>query len=81
MRAEVKVAGDFRRGTNHQCDLNLQQLREQVGSLKPILTSWHGSTSSYTPAKLQTAEFVFIRRDTPLQCIYEGPFKVLETGA
>ena len=82
--APLSVPGDFRRGTNNQCDLSLQQLHEQVGSLKPIPTSWHGSTSSHTPAKLQTAEFVSIRRDahrTPLQCIYEGPFKVFETGA
>ena len=82
--APLSVPGEFGLGTNTKRDLSLQQLREQVGSLKPIPTSWHRSTPSHTPATLQAAKYVFIRRDahrTPLQRIYEGPFKVLETGA
>ena len=82
--APLSVPGDFGLGTNNNRDLSLQQLREQVGSLKPIPTSWHGSTPSHMPAKLQAANGMCssaeMLTELPLQRIYEGPFKVLETG-
>ena len=59
--APLSVPGEFGLGTNTKRDLSLQQLREQVGSLKPIPTSWHRSTPSHTPATLQAAKYVFIR--------------------
>lgn len=47
--ALLSVSGESGLGTNKKYDLNLQQLYEQISSLKPIPTSWHGSTRSHTP--------------------------------
>ena len=50
----------------------------------PIPTSRHCLPQSYVPKDLPSARYVFIRHDshrTPLQPPYDGPFRVLETGA
>ena len=55
-------------------------LREKVGSLKPIPTSTHGSVKPNVPDRLTKAKFVFIRSDArrnPLQTLYEGPYAVI----
>ena len=43
----------------------------------------HGVPRSFVPAALQSAGFVFVRRDahrSPLQPPYDGPFRVLDRG-
>ena len=79
------MSGDFISSHNSQTDYNsqLQQLRNQVRTLVPIPTSQHEVALASIPNTLQQAKFVFIRRDahrTPLQHLYEGPFKVLQPG-
>ena len=59
----------------------LQRLRDKVCSLVPISTSQHGAVPAYVPKDLQQARLVFIRwgaHSTPLQCPYEGPYKVIQ---
>lgn len=58
------------------------RLRAHVSKLKPLPTSWHGSSSRtfYVPKDLKTATHVFIRHGPvkrPLQAPYAGPYKVL----
>ena len=52
-----------------------------MARLRPKQTSHHRRPSTHIPVELQSCTFVFIRHDdhrTPLQCTYDGPFKVLE---
>ncbi len=52
-----------------------------MATLRPTQTSHHRQQSSHVPVELQDCRFVFIRHDahrTPLQCTYDGPFRVLE---
>ena len=83
--APVTVPGEFFPAHTSQPNHNseLQRLREQVQALVPIPTSHHGIIPISIPPDLQHSQYVFIRRDshpTPLQCPYEGPFKVLQLG-
>ena len=80
----LTVPGDFiaKEGQHTDHNSQLQQLRERVGTLAPVPTSRHGIVSVSVPAKLQQAQYVFVRRDahrTPLQRPYEEPFRVIET--
>ena len=62
---------------------HLRQLRSTVKTLAPVPTSQHGTKKSLVPKNLLDASYVFVRRDAhkhPLQCPYDGPFKVLQTG-
>ncbi|MBA4719449.1 MAG: transposase family protein [Nitrosopumilus sp.] len=59
----------------------LTQLRTTMATLRPKQTSHHRQQSSHVPVELQDCRFVFVRHDahrTPLQCTYDGPFRVLE---
>ena len=50
-------------------------------TLQPKQTSHHRQLSPHVPVELQDCRFVFICHDThrkPLQCTYDGPFRVLE---
>ena len=61
----------------------LRRIREQVASQLPTPTAWHSTPAAREPSALQTAEYVFIRRDArraPLQRPYDGPYRVLERG-
>ncbi len=61
----------------------LQELREIVGKLRPIPTSWHGNKKCSVPVDLKRAKFVLVRHDavkTSLQDPYDGPYEVLEAG-
>ncbi|KAJ8400877.1 hypothetical protein AAFF_G00392310 [Aldrovandia affinis] len=49
----------------------------------PVPTSWHGLPQSWVRGNLRTAEFIFVRHDahrSPLQPLYNGPFRVLKPG-
>ena len=59
----------------------LQRLRHDVSTLRPTPASRHCKLRSYVPTSLQEAEYVFVRHDAhrkPLQCVYDGPYHVLE---
>ena len=58
-------------------------LQDRARLFAPVPTSRHSLPQSYTPPRLSSAEYVFIRHDAhrgPLQPPYDGPFRVLETG-
>ena len=61
----------------------IEVLRNKITRLNPTPTSRHGRTTSFTPQDLHSCDYVFIRRDahrTPLQMLYEGPYRVLQRG-
>ena len=61
----------------------LNRLRSDVTRLLPTPTVFHGEQQSYVPANLRTADYVFVRQDSPRTCLqppYRGPFLVLEKG-
>ena len=61
----------------------LRTLRADVAALRPIPTSRHGNQVVHVPTSLETAEYIFVRRDShrgPLQRPYDGPFRVIERG-
>ncbi|CAG0896896.1 unnamed protein product [Cyprideis torosa] len=79
------VPGDFvSRGEDKRNHAQvLKRLRETVGSLVPIPTTWHGTTPASVPPALASSKYVFLRRDdhrTPLQNPYEGPYQIIEHG-
>ena len=62
----------------------LTHLCNTMARLRPKQTSHHRRPSTHIPAELWSCSFVFVRHDAhriPLQCIYNGPFKVLERAA
>ena len=62
----------------------LTRLRTTMASLRPKETSHHRRCTVHLPASLQYCTSVFVRHDahrTPLQCTYDGPFRVLERDA
>ena len=81
----LTVPGDFL-GTSEEVEAPQQflpALQERVQSFLPIPTSRHGQPKSFIPQDLQHSQFVFVRRDahrSPVQCPYEGPFKVITAG-
>ena len=61
----------------------LNRLRSDVIRLLPTPTVFHGEQPSYVPGDLRTADYVFVRQDSPRTCLqppYRGPFLVLERG-
>ena len=82
----LTVPGDFV-ATSSDADTTqrfLPALRDRVQSFQPVPTSKHGQTKAFVPNDLQHSQFVFIRRDahrSPLQCPYEGPYKVITAGS
>ena len=59
----------------------LPRLRETMCNLRAKPTTQHRHHTYRVPAALLTCTFVFVRRDahrTPLQCPYDGLFRVLE---
>ena len=59
----------------------LPQLRAAMQRLRTAPPLAHGSPQHHVPASLQAANFVFVRHDghrSPLQQLYDGPYRVLE---
>ena len=62
----------------------LPALRDRIGQLSPTPTARHCQVSSHVPPLLCQSKFVFVRRDShrsPFQRVYDGPFKVIASGA
>ena len=79
----LTVPGDFIAPSSDAKTTNefLQNLRHDVSILRPTPASRHCRLRAYVPTSLQEAEYVFVRHDAhrkPLQCVYDGPYHVLE---
>jgi transposase InsO family protein len=83
--APLTVPGEFIPGSANapDTDRHLERLRDTVGQLRPVPTSAHCTPPTAVPHDLNSAKFVFVRRDgyrKPLQPPYDGPYKVTEAG-
>ena len=61
----------------------LNQLRRQMGKVRPTQASDHLKPKVNVPKAFEGAEFVLVRRDArapPLSRPYLGPFKVIQAG-
>lgn len=59
----------------------VQQLREQMRSMKPVTPKRHGTGSTFVFKELETCEQVFVRRiagKSALSPQYDGPFRVVQ---
>ena len=82
----LRLPGEFFEKTDRTTDpitdaqTLFPRLRETMRNLRAKQTTQHRHHTSRVPATLLTCTFVFVRRDahrTPLQCPYDGPFRVL----
>ena len=84
----IRLPGEFFKATTSTAgpdvsDL-LTQLRTTMARLRPTETSHHRRHTAHMPAELLSCKFVFVHHDahcSPLQCTYDGPFRVLERAA
>uniref|UniRef100_A0A0L8FHT7 Uncharacterized protein n=1 Tax=Octopus bimaculoides TaxID=37653 RepID=A0A0L8FHT7_OCTBM len=81
----LTVPGEFLPNTKSDPDVKryLAELRDNIGQLRPVLMSIHGTLRSSVPNDLHTANFVFVRRDTrqrPLQSPYNGLYQIIHPG-
>ena len=81
----IRLPGEFFEATSPSSEPDaselLTQLRATMAKMQPRETSHHRHLTAHVPASLQSCTFVFVRHDahrTPLQCTYDGPFRVLE---
>ncbi len=79
----LTVPGELFPQDSSSVSIFLQSLRSPVHHLVPTRTSHHGTPTAFIPRTLMRSKYVFIRRDArrgSLQRLYNGPFKVLESG-
>ena len=84
----IRLPGEFFQATTSAAEPEvsdlLTRLRTTMAGLRPKETSHHRQHTAHMPVDLQSCAFVFVRHDahrTPLQCTYDGPFRVLERAA
>ena len=80
----IHLPGEFFEATKSSAEPGvsdlLTRLRTTMARLRPKETSHHRQHTAHMPPDLQSCTFVFVRHDahrTPLQCTYDGPFRVL----
>ena len=62
---------------------NVRKLRSGMKRLANVPPTYHDRPKAYLPPSLQTAKFVFVRKDCvlgPLDTPYDGPFYVIAPG-
>ena len=80
----LRLPGEFFDSTtdnNVSHSVFLEHIRQTMAKVKATQTAKHRELQPQVPRSLNTCSHVFIRVDrhhSPLQCPYEGPFKVLE---
>ena len=82
----ITVPGEFVAPvvTQHGTHMIMPHMRNVATERRPTPTTNHGNVRYYVPHNILSSPFVFIRRDShrpPLQCPYQGPYKVLDHGA
>lgn len=80
----LRLPGDFL-DHNTKIDYNapdfVNDLRNIMEQLKPVVTSNHSNDQNYIQKELQTCTHIFLRDDTvrsPLKSPYDGPYKVIQ---
>ena len=76
----VPNSGD---GSAEVTDTFVKTLRDRMSSLSPVTQPHHSTPTSHVPSSLLSAEWVYMRHDAvrrPLQCPYDGPYKVITPG-
>ena len=59
----------------------LRHLQQTMRSIQPAAPRFHGNQTSFVPAALSSADYVYVRKDShkhPLQRPYDGPFLVVK---
>ena len=87
-RREIHLLGEFFETPTSSAEQDvsglLVHLRSTMAALRPKETTLHRRHTVHIPVDLECCSFFFFRHDahrTPLQCIYDGPFRVLLRAA